>query len=409
MSADAPEQTRLLPGESLDPYQPYYLWRRWQEPGALTRRITGLADPDDPRCGPGEEVTVDPTATGPCYGPLSEQESGLASIAGSAPGLSADGYTVAFLAGAALRPNITKSNGLDLFLASMRPGVTRKAGTRALTLGVPSGAQGSTQSIESLALSPDGSTIAFTSLRDSFVLAEPKPVGAFRPLPTARDLYVINLAQNTLERAVVGDEGGEPEGSVSTNPTLTEDGSTVAFVSGAPNLIAGDANGFSDAFTATLQAPAGTAAPPAGVNSTQGGFSLTAAASPELGLHVRRAKDGGLILLVETPGAGRLTAQARGTIVTKSGKKTRKKMVLLAHTSGIARSEGTTTLVLHLASKYAKDLKRGGKLKALVTVAFAPPAPAEALSAEANSTFAPASAKKAAKGSSKAKGKAKKG
>ena len=61
------------------------------------------------------------TATGPCYGPLSEPESSLASIALAAPGLSADGYTVAFLAGAALRPNITKSSGLDVFLTSMVP------------------------------------------------------------------------------------------------------------------------------------------------------------------------------------------------------------------------------------------------------------------------------------------------
>lgn len=410
VATNASTQTRFLPGESPVSDQPYYLWRRWHEPGAVTRRITGLADPDDPACPPGGEVIpTEPTATGPCYGPLSEQESSLSSIAGATPGLSADGYTVAFLAGAALRPNVTKSNGLDVFLTSMAPGVTRKAGTRELTLGVSSGNPGSTPSIDSLALSPDGSTIAFTSLRDSFVLPEPKPVGAFRPQPTASDLYVIDLTADTLERAVVGNEGGDLNESVSVNPTLTQHGSTVAFASLASNLIFGDANGASDAFTATLQAPAGTAAPPEGVNATQGGFSLTATASPELGLHVKRGKDGGLVLLVETPGPGTLTARARGTIATKSGKKIRKKQVPLAHASGAARSEGTTTLTLHLASKYAKDLKPGGKLKALVTVSFTPPAPAEALSAEASATFVGVGAKKAAKGSSKAKGKAKKG
>jgi Tol biopolymer transport system component len=408
VATNAAAQTRFLTGESLDPSQPYYLWRRWQEAGAVTRRVTGLADPDDPACPPGDGVTQDPTATGPCYGPLSQQEASLASIAGAGPSLSSDGYTVAFLAGAALRPNVTKSNGLDVFLTSMRPGVTRKAGTRQLTLAVSSGAQGSTPSIDSLALSPDGSTIAFTSLRDSFVLPEPKPIGAFRPQPTANDLYVIDLTADTLERAVVGNEGGDLNESVSVNPTLTQDGSTVAFASLASNLIFGDANGASDAFTATLQAPAGTAAPPAGVNATQSGFSLTAIASPELGLGVKRAKDGGLILLVETPGAGKLTAQARGTIVTKSGK-TRKTKVLLAHTSGSARAEGTMTLTLHLASKYSTDLRRAGKLKALVTVSFTPLAPAEALTAEASATFDGASVKKAAKGFSKAKGKAKKG
>jgi Tol biopolymer transport system component len=388
VATNAETQTRFLPGESPVSNQPYYLWRRWQEAKAITRRITGLADPDDPACLPGEEVKIErPQEEGPCYGPLSEQESDLASIAGTAPGLSEDGYTVAFLAGAALRPNITKSTGLDVFLTSMRPGVSRKQGTRELTLGVSSGNPGSTPSIESLAFSQDGSTIAFTSPRDSFVLPEPRLVGAFRPFPTASDLYVINLGENTLERAVVSDEGRDPNGSISVNPTLTANGSTIAFTSPASNLIFGDANNASDAFTATLQAPAGTAPPPSGVNAVQSGFSLTTITSPELGLHIKRAKDG-LILLVETPGAGRLTAQARGTIIVKTGRKKRKKRVVLAHTSGTARSEGTTTLVLHLTSKYAKDLKSVGKLKALLTVVFTPPAPGEALSAEASATFA---------------------
>ena len=111
-----------------------------------------------------------------------------------APGLSADGYTVAFLAGAALRPNSPRPTVWIVFLTSMRPGVSRKAGTRELTLGVNSGNPGSTPSIESLSLSPDGSTIAFTSSRDSFVLPEPDPFGAFRPFPTVSDLYVIHLA-----------------------------------------------------------------------------------------------------------------------------------------------------------------------------------------------------------------------
>lgn len=398
VAGNAPAQTRFLPGESLDPSQPYYLWKHWQEPGAPARRVTGLADPDDPACSPGAEVTQNPQTIGPCFGPLSEQESGLASIAGVAPYLSADGYTVAFLAGAALRPNITKSNGLDVFLTSMRPGVTRKAGTRELTLGVSSGNPGSTPSIESLALSADGSTIAFSTTRNDFVLTEPQPVGAFRPLPTASDLYVIHVGANTLERTVVNYEGGDPDGSISVNPTLSQDGSTVAFVSSSSNLIFGDANGLPDAFTATLQAPAGTAPAPAGVNAAQGGFSLSATAAPELGLHVKRGKAGSLLLLVETPGPGRLTAQARGVIATKVGAKRRKRKVMLAHVSGTARSEGTTTLFLHLASKYAKDLRRAGKVKALITVDFAPPTPAEALSSEANATFVSATAKKAQRG-----------
>lgn len=395
VATNAESQTRFLPGESPVSSQPYYLWRRWQEPGALTRRITGIADPDDPACSQTEEVTQSPTATGPCYGPLSSQESDLASIAGTAPALSADGYTVAFLAGAALRPNITKSSGLDVFLTSMRPGATRKASTRELTLGVKSGNPGSTPSIESLALSADGSTIAFTSSRDSFVLPEPAPIGAFRPLPTANDLYVIHLAEDTLERAVVDYEGTDPNGSISVNPTLVENGSTIAFTSSASNLIFGDANVASDAFTATLEAPAGTAPPSPEFNATQSPFSLSTTAAPELGLHLRQAKDGSLTVLVETPGPGRLTAQALATIATRAAGKTKKRKVVLAHASIATRSEGTATLVLHVAPQYAADLERAGKLRAQVVVSFKPPPPAEALSTEANTTFTTVAGKKA--------------
>ncbi len=420
VATNAPSQTRFLPGESLNNSEPYYLWRRWREPEAPIRRITGIADPEDPACHEGEGVTLDPLATGPCYGPLSEPESTLASIALTAPGLSTDGYMVAFLAGSALRPNITKVNGLDLILTSMRPGVTRKAGTRELTLGVSSGNPGSTQSIESVALSPDGSTIAFTSLREDYVLPEPEPVGSFRGFPTVGDLYVIHLGSSTLERGVLNYEGGDPNKSALINPTLSRNGSTVAFISAANDLTFGDANSAPDAFTATSEAPGGTAVPPEGVNAGSGGFSLTATSSPELGVTVKRAKDGGVTLLVETPGPGKLFAKARGSIpraaagrssrahgssvrAAKAKKKAKPAPpVLLASGAATARSEGTTTLTLHISGKYVKDLRRAGKLKANIRIAFTPPAPAEALSDEVAATFVTASP--ARKSSGKGKG-----
>ncbi len=403
VSTNAEAQTRFLPGESPVSEQPYYLWRRWQEPGVVTRRITGIADPEDPQCAEGEGVTLSQTAEGPCYGPLSEQESTLASIAGVAPGLSADGYTVAFLAGAALRPNITKPGGLDVFLTSMKPGVTRKQGTRELTLAASTGNPGASPSIESLALSQDGSTITFTTPRDNFVLPEPQQVGSFRPSPTASDLYLIHLSEDTLERAVLSDEGGDPNGSIAVNPTLSENGSTVAFASSSSNLIFGDANGVSNAFIVTREPPGGTASPPAEFNPVQGGFSLRAGASPELGLRIKRAANGGLLLLVETPGAGKLSARAEGTITVKVGKRKHKKRVVLASVSGATHAEGTTTLVLKVAARYAKDLASAVKLKALITVAFRPAPPLEALSVEADATFLAMNTNKSTK--AKAKGK----
>jgi Tol biopolymer transport system component len=389
VSTGAPSQTVFIKNETEDAKEPYYLWRRWREPASRTRRITGIADPEDPECHGQEEVNPSEraAATGPCYGPLNEPESGLASISRAAPGLSADGYTIAFLAGAALRTHNTKSTGLDVFLTSMRPGVTRKAGTRELTLDVASGNIGSTPSIESLALSSDGSTIAFTSARDDFVLPEPSPIGSFRAFPKASDLYVIHLGENTLERAVVDYEGGDPDESVLVNPTLSANGQAIAFASYATNLIFGDANEQPDAFSAVLQAPSGVGPPPPEVNSSEGGFSLSSAASPELGLHIKHGKAGQLLLLIETPGPGALLAKARGSIVVKAGRRRRRRPVVLAQVTGTARSEGTTTLVLKLARKYVKELTRSKRLRASIAVRYTPLPPEEALSTETGSSF----------------------
>jgi hypothetical protein len=409
---NAPEQTSFLAGEDEDATLAFYLWRRWQEPGSSTRRVTGIADPEDPECPPGSSIKNEATATGPCYGPLTLPEASSPGISSQVPSLSADGYTVAFLAGAALRPNFLKPDALDVFLTSMAPGVTRKAGTRELTLAV-NGAEGDgNASITSLAMSADGTHIAFVSQRNAFVLPDPAPIGSFSTTGQQSELNVIDLSTNTLERAVLGIEGTELNGSAANNPTLSADGSTLAFISSASNLIFGDANDSSDAFAASLQTPGGTAAPPAGVNAGSGGFSFSAIASPELGVSVKRAKDGGVTLLVETPGPGKLTAQARGPIsravavkavkrtraslfavhATKAKPKPKKKKtppsVLLASASATTRSEGTTTLTLQLSSKYLTDLRRAGKLETNVTINFTPSIPSEpALSDEVSATF----------------------
>ena len=104
----------------------------------------------------------------------------------------ANGAAGTFLAGAALRPNITKPGGLDVFLTSMSPGVARKQGTKELTLAASTGNPGASPSIESLALSQDGLTgTAFTSPRDNLVFPENgKRVGGFSVLHPPRAIYM---------------------------------------------------------------------------------------------------------------------------------------------------------------------------------------------------------------------------
>ena len=402
VSTDAEQQTRFLLGENEVPEDAYYLWRRWQpqESGAVTRRITGMSDPEDPECPPEGSVHADePTASGPCYGPLTEQESSGSSISSADPGLSADGYTVAFLASPGLRPDVAKPGRLDLFLTSMRPGVTRKAGTSELTLAANGSGSRALPSIESLALSADGTTIAFTTLRDLFVLGAPAPVGTFSPVPLEKELYVVHLAGDTLERALLGFGGGEPDAGVAVNPTLSENGSVVAFVSGASNMVFGDGHeaGFNDAFTANLQAVAGGGGQAPGTNAGSGGFSLTGEVSPELGVRVKRGRAGEVVVLVETPGPGRVEVKATGTILTtragghgrsKHAKpRARRRRVVLARSVASAPAEGTTSVTLRLPRRYASALGRTGRLKAALAIEFLPPSGSEVLSAEASATF----------------------
>ena len=210
---NAPAQTRFLPGEVAK-----------REPGLLpvaalagTRRSHPARHRDRRPRRPGmprrrRSESANRTATGPATGPSASRRRACASIA-ARPRRSAK---TAIPSPSSPAPRCVRTSprrsGLDVFLTSMAPGVTRKAGTRELTLGVNSGTQGSTPSIESLALSPDGSTIAFTSPRDSFVLPEPQPdrQPSVRCRPPATCTSSIWRA-DTLERAVVDYEGGDPE------------------------------------------------------------------------------------------------------------------------------------------------------------------------------------------------------
>jgi Tol biopolymer transport system component len=317
LGSHAPSQTIFLQGETLEESLPYYMWQRWSQAKAPTRRLSGISDPEDPECPPNGEVTQSPIATGPCYGPLTYPEASLTGLSGVAPSMSADGNLVAFLAGSSLRPDTLKADSLDIFTANMGPGVDRKQGTAELTLAV-NGTQGNgNASIDSLAMSSDGTHIAFVTQRNAFVLSDPAPLGSFPKEAQQSELYVIDRTTNTLERAVVGSGNSEPNGSALGAPSISAGGSDLAFVSAASNLTAGDANGVPDAFVASLQAAAGTAPASAEVNTAATGFSISSTGSPELGLRVRQGKDGSLLLLVETPGPGKLTARAFGSVAMK--------------------------------------------------------------------------------------------
>jgi len=85
-------------------------------------------------------------------------------------------------------------------------------------------------------ISPDGTTVAFTSTATDLVAGD---------TGTVADVFHLDLATGTVTQLTRGDG---PSGDVS----LDGDGTHVAFSSAATDLVAGDANGRSDVFVATV-------------------------------------------------------------------------------------------------------------------------------------------------------------
>jgi hypothetical protein len=102
------KQARMLSGEKGPPYVSYTepLWRRVADgPLAPTRRVSGGSEAENPECIASGETVVpleSISLADPCQGPFVVESTGLwsGSEGNVIPQLSADGYTVAFLANA---------------------------------------------------------------------------------------------------------------------------------------------------------------------------------------------------------------------------------------------------------------------------------------------------------------------
>jgi Tol biopolymer transport system component len=408
VGTNAAAQTRLLNGERTDDIYRYYLWRKVD--GTTTRRITGQADPDDPACDPSFEIQYIPTLTGPCYGPLTSQEEDLSNISTAVPAVSRDGNRVAFLTSAGLRPTAINMTGLDVFLTDMSPGVTRKAGTVELTRDPFGGDLRSSGAVQGVAMSGDGQHLAIATTRTRFVLPSYAQVGTVRSTPDTTELYVVDLDLKTIDRVVRSAGGGDTNGDAGVAPTLSEDGSLVAFTSSASNLFYGDANARTDAFVAAKVVPRTPSSdPPPDANQPTPTFDFgdDGDDDPELDLELtRRKKDGGLTATLVAPAAGTVKAAASTSSSSRAATAAATKKVTLASASRTVTKKGKVTLTLAPGSKAKSLLKRSKRIALTVRVVFTPKSGGSTVADTQTGSFvraAKATKKKATKKTSKAK------
>ncbi len=382
------------------------LWRRVGEPGSPTRRVTGGGDALAPSCeASGEqELPLHATLADPCQGPF-ETTGGLfgalpglwtgGTVWNYVPQLSGDGQTVAFLAtarfiasGEELR---SAENSDDLYVANMQGGLTRVQATQRLTELAGGGFNdaGRTSPIVDVGVSPDGTQVAFASARTIFPLGSPALVTPPAPSAALTELYDADLATDTLTRVTQGFEGQRtetPNGRDSTgSPSFADDGLELAFSSLDDNLVYGDGNQANDAFVVPRISFTVTPTPqeisPAPTNPAPApDWHLTATSAGR--------RDGSVLLYVQVPDGGSLSAVAHSTVtVTTGGSAASSRRAAHAHrsrttdvrTASVASrssrpaAAGLVVLPLALAKAYKHLAEAPAGLSANVTLTFSTP------------------------------------
>ena len=160
---------------------------------------------------------------------LSVSSAGVAGDGGSGEAtVSEDGRFVAF---SSVATNLVAgdTNGVsDVFIHDRFTHETERVATGATNVGLPR-------------ISADGRTVVFTG----------PGTGAAGGLIGVQEVFVLEVASGRVEQVHVRDDGAIADGLVLityVGPTISADGRFVAFVSAATNLVAGDTNGVPDVF-----------------------------------------------------------------------------------------------------------------------------------------------------------------
>ncbi|MFZ1416317.1 MAG: hypothetical protein WAS73_17315 [Defluviicoccus sp.] len=170
------------------------------------------------------------------------------------PSLSADGRFVAFGSYASNLVQGDTNGWPDIFVKDLTTGVVSRVSTAA------DGTQGnSNYNYNYPSLSADGRFVAFWSDASNLVPGDTNGT---------RDIFVKDLTTGILTRASTAADGTQGNGR-NLDPSLSADGSKVAFWSTATNLVPGDTNGGDDIFVKDLTTGAVTLASTA-ADGTQG-------------------------------------------------------------------------------------------------------------------------------------------
>jgi Tol biopolymer transport system component len=321
-------------GDAPNTYPAQYaepLWRRIADgPSAPTRRITGGDDPLG--CGGGCPGPLDTffntnvglSGPGPEFGTYVAFDSALPPPDAVTPRLSADGQEVALL-------STQPSTGHDpanpqgaifdlsanLMVVNMASGLSRVQAFTPVTEWADDNFHNpaTTGTIGDLAISPDGTRVAFTTERVVFPQSPPALVTPPLDQAVNTQLYVADLAAGTLSLVSYGYEGGPANKGVSA-PSFSSNGLSLAFASGATNLVYGAYNSGGSNVFATSE----LSSTPVAALSAISALPPAPAIAPgwELQTTVRRRSNGSVLLFVTVPGAGSLKATATAAVPVKA-------------------------------------------------------------------------------------------
>ncbi len=196
---------------------------------------------------------------------------------GAAQVVSPDGNKVVFASNSTnLVTGLTDSNGVtDVFIKDLT------TGTVTLLSQAADGTLGNGASDLGVAISPDGTKVAFASAASNLIGSGNDTNGVY-------DIFVKDLTTGTITRVNTNASGNQVTGGNSLTPVWSPDGTRLAFVSSATDVVTGDSNTVADVFVKNLLTGAITR-----VNTSATGTQSTGAATQITGF---TADGSGLVL-----------------------------------------------------------------------------------------------------------------